>query len=121
MAHFAKIENNVVTQIIVIPDDKEANGQDFINNVLGLPGIWLQTSYNTHEGKHLLGGIPLRKNYAGVGYIYNSTLDAFIPPKPFDSWTLNEDTCVWEAPAEYPTDGKFYDWDEESLSWTALK
>jgi len=107
MAHFAKIENNIVTQVIVAE-------QDFINT---LPGTWLQTSYNTLAGEHKSGDTPLRKNYAGIGYTYNKTLDAFIPPKTYDSWVLNVNTCQWDAPVPYPTDGKEYSWDEKTKSW----
>ena len=94
MSHFAQIdENNIVTNVIVAE-------QDFIDSgAVGDPSKWIQTSYNTQAGEHKLGGTPLRKNYAGIGYTYDSTLDAFIPPKPFNSWVLNEDTCLWNAPS----------------------
>ena len=92
MAHFAKVNNGVVVQVIV------AEPEFFDTFVDSSPGEWLQTSYNTHGGVHANGGTPLRKNYAGVGFTYDSTLDAFIPPKPYASWTLNEDTCLWDAP-----------------------
>ncbi len=112
MSHFAQInDNNIVTQVIVAE-------QDFINSgVVGDPSKWIQTSYNTYGGQHKNGGTPLRKNYAGIGYTYDSGRDAFIPPKPFNSWSLNEDTCLWEAPTPYPTDGKIYAWNEDTLSW----
>ena len=112
MAHFAQIDsNNIVTQVLVIE-------QDVINTGLfGEPSSFVQTSYNTHGGVHALGGTPLRMNYAGVGYTYDLARDAFIPPKPYDSWVLNEDTCLWNAPVEMPTDGKIYKWDEDTLSW----
>lgn len=112
MAHFAQIdENNIVTQVLVIE-------QDVINTGLfGEPSSFVQTSYNTHGGVHALGGTPLRMNYAGTGYTYDSVRDAFIPPKPYDSWELNEDTCLWDAPTPMPTDGKIYKWDEDTLSW----
>ena len=106
MSHFAKIENGIVTQVIVAE-------QDFIDTI---DGEWIQTSYNTYGGQHPEGR-PLRKNYAGIGYLYDSERDAFIPPKPFDSWVLNDDTCLWEAPVPMPEDGKIYTWDEETLSW----
>lgn len=106
MSHFAKIENGLVVQVIVAE-------QDFIS---AQEGQWVQTSYNTHGGKHPENR-PLRKNYAGVGYTYDSVRDAFIPPKPFDSWILNDDTCLWEAPTPMPVDGKFYKWDELTTSW----
>lgn len=107
MAHFAKINNGLVEQVIVAE-------QDFVDNI---PGEWIQTSYNTRGGVHILGGTPLRKNFAGIGYSYDAQRDAFIPPKPFDSWLLNEDSCLWEAPVAYPTDGKKYTWDESHQQW----
>ena len=114
MAHFAKVENSIVTQVIVAE-------QDVINSGLfGNPSSWVQTSYNTYGGVHKLNGIPLRKNYAGVGFIYDPIRDAFIPPKPFASWTLNEDTCLWNAPVEMPADGKNYTWDETTKSWVEV-
>jgi hypothetical protein len=108
MAHFAKVENNLVTQVIVAE-------QDVIDSGLFGTG-WVQTSYNTHGGQHPENR-PLRKNYAGVGFTYDAQKDAFIPPKPFASWLLNEDTCLWESPTPYPNDEKMYVWDEESLTW----
>jgi hypothetical protein len=117
MAHFAKLdENNIVVDVVVVDNDKESFGSDFLNN-LGFTGTWIQTSYNTKGGIHLLGGTPLRKNYAGIGYTYDLERDAFIPPKTFPSWILNEETCLWEPPTSYPEDGNFYEWNEESLSW----
>ena len=115
MAHFAQIdENNIVRQVLVIE-------QDVINTGLfGDPSSFVQTSYNTHAGIHRLGGTPLRKNYAGIGYTYDSVRDAFIPPKTFNSWILNENTCQWEAPVNMPTDGKSYDWNEQTLSWIEM-
>ena len=111
MAHYAKVENTLVTQVIV------AEPEFFDTFVDSSPGEWIQTSYNTEGGVHLLGGTPLRKNYAGVGDTYDSTRDAFIPPQPYASWTLNEDTCQWEAPVPYPTDDLMYSWDEDTTSW----
>jgi hypothetical protein len=112
MSHFAQIdENNIVTQVIVIEQDVVDTG------LFGNPASWIQTSYNTSGGIHTLGGTPLRKNYAGIGYTYDSTRDAFIPPKPYNSWVLNETTCLYEAPTPMPTDGKIYNWDEETTSW----
>lgn len=114
MAHFAKVENGTVTQVIVAE-------QDFINSgAVGSPSSWVQTSYNTHGGVHANGGTPLRKNYAGIGFTYDDGRDAFIPPKPFASWTLNDTTCLWDAPVAYPTDGKSYSWDEESGNWVEV-
>lgn len=115
MSHFAQIdENNTVIQVIVVEQDVIDTG------LFGTPSSWIQTSYNTHGGQHLLGGTPLRKNYAGIGYTYDSTRDAFIAPKPFPSWVLNEDTCQWEAPTPMPTDDKIYNWDEEATSWVEV-
>lgn len=109
MAHFAKIENSIVTQVIV------ADTQEWCETALG--GEWVQTSYNTFGGVHKTGGEPLRKNYAGVGYTYDKAKDAFIPPQPFPSWTSNEKTCLWDSPTSYPEDGKFYVWNEEKVAW----
>ena len=121
MAHFAKLdENNLVLEVIVVADSDaptEAKGQTFLQNLYKNTITYKQTSYNTFAGEHKLGGTPLRKNYAGIGYTYDSTKDAFIPPKPFDSWILDEDTCLWEAPVTYPTDGKLYDWNEDNKKW----
>ncbi len=115
MAHFAQIdENNIVTNVIVAE-------QDFIDSgAVGDPSNWIQTSYNTQGGIHKLGGTPLRKNYAGIGYTYDSQRDAFIPPKPFDSWLLDEDSCNWEPPVSMPSDGKLYSWDEDTTSWIEI-
>lgn len=108
MAHFAKVEDGIVTEVIVAE-------QDVIDSGLFGDG-WVQTSYNTRGGEHPEGR-PLRKNFAGIGYAYDAERDAFIPPQPFASWSLNEDTCLWEAPVPYPEDGALYHWDEETLSW----
>lgn len=121
MAHFAQVdENNTVVQVLVVSDDQAHRGQDFLANDLGLGGNWIQTSYNTNAGVHANGGTPLRKNYAGVGYTYDASRDAFIPPKPYNSWTLNEDTCLWDAPVSYPADGKIYRWDEDTVNWVEI-
>ena len=121
MAHFAKLgTGNIVERVEVVSNDiatDEQTGVDFLNNLYGTRDTWKQTSYNTKGGVHLLGGTPFRKNYGGIGCTYDQTKDAFIPPKPFDSWTLNETTCIWEAPVAYPSDGKDYEWDETSKSW----
>ena len=111
MAHFAKVVDGKVTQVIV------AEPEFFQTFVDSSPGEWLQTSYNTYGGQHRNGGTPLRKNYAGVGYSYDRTKDAFIPPKPFASWVLNDTTCLWDAPTPMPTDDKVYEWDETTTSW----
>lgn len=118
MAHFAQLENNVVTKVIVVSNqdildengqESEQKGIDFCSNLLG--GTWKQTSYNA----------KIRKNYAGVGYTYDEGRDAFIPPKPFASWVLDEDTCQWKAPVDYPTDGERYTWDEATTSWVEVE
>ena len=111
MSHFAQVENGIVTQVIVAE-------QDVIDSGLFGTG-WVQTSYNTHGGQHPEGR-PLRKNYAGIGYTYDAVRDAFIPPKPFASWALNETTCLWDAPTPMPTDEKFYKWNEEQLAWVEV-
>jgi hypothetical protein len=120
MGHFAKVSNGIVTRVIVAK-------ADFFNNFVDdSPGQWIQTSYNTRGGVHYQPNTnepsedqskALRKNYAGIGYTYDSTRDAFIPPQPFNSWTLNEDSCLWHSPVAYPTDGKLYKWNEEILNW----
>lgn len=120
MTHFAKIENGVVTQVIVVEHDVISSG------AFGDPASWVQTSYGTRGGVHYGsdglpdGGVALRKNYAGVGFTYDSVRDAFIPPKPFNSWVLSEDTCHWLPPVPAPasTDGEAYHWDEKSQSWS---
>jgi hypothetical protein len=111
MSHFAKVVDGIVTQVIV------AEPEFFQTFVDSSPGEWIQTSYNTHGGQHRNGGTPLRKNYAGIGYSYDRIKDAFIPPKPFASWVLNDDTCLWGAPIPMPTDDKTYIWDETTTSW----
>jgi hypothetical protein len=118
MAHFAQLnDENLVTQVIVVANEdtadqdgveNEAIGIAFCTNLLG--GRWVQTSYNAN----------IRKNYAGIGYKYDATLDAFIPPQPFESWTLNEETAQWEAPTPYPDDGKHYSWNEATTSWVEI-
>jgi len=118
MAHFAQLDsNNMVVQVIVAE-------QDFIDSgAVGDPQQWIQTSYNTFAGTHRLGGTPLRKNYAGIGYQYDAQRDAFIPPRPFASWQLDESTCQWQAPVPMPADAgqgdppKFYRWDEPTVNW----
>jgi hypothetical protein len=114
MAHFAKVTDGIVVQVIV------AEPEFFDTFVDSSPGQWIQTSYNTHGGVHTLGGTPLRKNYAGIGFTYDQTRDAFIPPQPFASWTLNEDSCLWEAPVAMPDDGKRYTWDEDTTAWVEV-
>lgn len=119
MAHFAEIDSKkIVKRVIVTDNDMPNEGLDWLVENLG--GTWIQTSYNTRGGVHEGGGTPLRKNYAGIGFKYDATLDAFIPPKPYDSWILNEETCLWDAPTPMPTDGKAYAWDEASASWVEV-
>ena len=114
MAHFAKLGvGNIVERVEVVSNDvatDEQTGVDFLNNLYGTRDTWKQTSYNGN----------IRKNFAGIGYTYDQTRDAFIPPKPFNSWTLNEDTCLWEAPVAYPDDGQEYTWNETDQEWEIL-
>lgn len=122
MSHFAKVEGGIVTQVIVVEQDVLDTG------LFGDPSLWKQTSYNTRGGIHYdpITNEPddkpaMRGNYAGIGYIYDSELDVFYPSKPFDSWTLNSTTFLWESPVPYPTDGKLYDWDEETINWKLIE
>lgn len=108
MAHYAKVVDGIVTKVIV------AEADFFDTFVDDSPGEWIQTSYNTHAGVHVNGETPLRYNYAGVGYTYDATADAFIPPRNFPSWTLDTTKYIWEPPVEYPTDGQAYYWDEDA-------
>jgi hypothetical protein len=128
MASFAKIDSNgKVIQVVSVANqvlhdsngvEQEEIGIQFLKNLFNEPdAIWKQTSYNTMNGIHNLGGTPFRKNYAGIGYTYDSQRDAFIPEKPYNSWILNENTCNWDAPVAYPTDGNMYDWNEENQNW----
>src|SRR6056300_1415569 len=116
MAHFAKIgKGSKVLTVEAVSNDvapTEQAGVDFLNNLYGTNDIWKQTSYNTRGGQHILSGTPFRKNFAGIGFKYDQTRDAFMEPKPFPSWTLNETTCLWEAPISKPDDGQSYDWNE---------
>ena len=128
MASFAKLnsENIVITVVSFVNEvlkdlngvEQETIGVQFLRTLYNEPNaIWKQTSYNTNAGIHKLGGVPFRKNHAGIGYIYDSQRDAFIPQKPYNSWILNEQTCLWEAPTAYPIDGQKYIWNELTLSW----
>jgi hypothetical protein len=114
MSHFAKVTNGIVTQVIV------AEAEFFETFVDTSPGEWIQTSYNTHGGVHANGGTPLRKNYAGIGFTYDRIKDAFIPPKPFPSWVLDESSCLWNAPTPMPNDDNRYSWDEATTSWVEV-
>jgi hypothetical protein len=110
MAHFAELDgNNIVLRVMVVDDQHEADGENWCNNFFG-DGIWKQTSYNE----------TIRKNYAGIGFIYDETRDAFIPISPFNSWVLNEDTCKWESPIPYPDDDKNYTWNEDIINWASV-
>ena len=121
MAHFAKLgKGNKVVRVTVVSNDTattEKVGEEFLQNLYGSRDVWKQTSYNTIGGEHKLGGTPFRKNYAGVGYKYDQTRDAFIPPKPYNSWILNETTCQWEAPIALPDTENRYNWNEETQQW----
>ena len=122
MAHFAEVdENNIVTRVLVVDNANEDNGQEFLAETLDLGGTWIKTSYNTSGGVHNNGGTPLRKNYAGIGYSYDAERDAFIPPKPYNSWLLNDETCLWDAPTPMPVEeGKMFRWDEDTTSWVEV-
>ena len=127
MAHFAKLdENNIVLQVVVINDLYEADGENWCKELFGTDS-WKQTSYNTRGGVHYAAnsntpddGVPFRKNFAGIEYSYNPTLDAFIPPQPFSSWLLDESTCQWESPVPHPDDGGYHRWNESTVSWDAI-
>jgi hypothetical protein len=130
MASFAKIGlNNKVIEVLSLVNEvlhdsngieQEVNGIDFLTKLTGYP-VWKQTSYNTHGGVHNNGGTPLRKNHAGIGYTYDEDRDAFIPKKPFNSWVLNETTCLWESPIPYPQDNNRYNWNEQNQSWDLIE
>jgi len=122
MSHYAKVVEGKVTEVIVAEEDF------FDKFIDSSPGEWIQTSYNTRGGVHHNpetnkpdDGTPLRKNFAAIGFTYDSKLDAFYAPKPFSSWTLNETTCQWESPVAYPDDGKIYEWDEDNKEWKEIK
>lgn len=123
MAHFAEIDsNNIVTRVLVVGNDQEDRGQEFLATDLALGGTWKKTSYNTSGGVHSNGGTPFRKNYAGVGYTFDASKDAFIAPTPFPSWVLNEDTCLWNAPTPMPVEeGKMFTWVEADLNWQEVE
>lgn len=124
MAHFAEIdENNIVIRVLVVPDEEEHRGHEFLSQDIGLGGTWLKTSYNTILGNHTLGGTPYRLNYAGPGCKYDSELDGFILPKPFPSFILNTETGGWNPPVPMPpiTETTYYVWNEEELNWDAVE
>ena len=122
MAYWANVENDIVTQVLVV-DDSIIDGQNYLANELGLGGVWVQTSYNTRGGKHFGpdgqpdNGIALNMNYAGIGYSWDDT--GFAAPQPFPSWTLDKTTYLWVAPVAYPSDGVVYEWDENAKDWKA--
>ena len=121
MAHYSFLDtNNIVTEVIVGKNEGEENidWEVHYGNFRGQ--VCKRTSYNTSGGQHNNGGTPFRKNYAGIGYTYDEQRDAFIPQKPYESWILNEDTCLWEPPVPYPTDGEQYTWNEETISWDLI-
>ena len=121
MAHYALLNyNNVVTKVITGIDENSVDYNMELVYQDMFKQICKRTSYNTLGGIHKLGGTPYRKNYAGVGYTYDESKDAFIPPKPYESFTLNETSCLWEAPSTYPTDGEMYRWNEENQSWEQI-
>jgi hypothetical protein len=130
MASFAKIGlNNKVIEVLSLVNEvlhdsngieQESIGIDFLTKLTGYP-LWKKTSYNTKGGVHTENGTPLRKNFAGIGYTYDEDRDAFIPPKPFNSWILNEDTCLWESPIPYPQDNNKYKWNEQNQSWDLIE
>jgi hypothetical protein len=121
MANFAQLNSkNIVERVLTVNDNDaptESEGIVFLQSLYGSNEDWKQTSYNTYGGEHKLGGTPLRKNYAGIGFMYDAEKDAFIPPQPYPAWTLNEETCLWEAPVPYPDDGNMYEWNETNQQW----
>ena len=131
MSHFAKVNNNnIVESVQVVSNKNLLNAEGVEDEDVGIAHLtevfgsgtwtWIKTSFNTFAGQHEQGGTPLRKNYAGIGDTYDKVRDAFIPPKPYPSWTLNEDTCQWDAPTAHPNDGKRYTWNEGTSSWDEI-
>jgi hypothetical protein len=124
MAHFAKLgSDNIVERVEVVHNNiatDEQAGITFLQNLYNDTATWKQTSYNTFANTHKLSGTAFRKNYASVGYTYDETKDAFIAPKPYASWVLNDDTCLWESPVAYPDDGERHTWNEDTTSWDAV-
>jgi len=124
MARFAKIgTGNIVETVVVVHNNvatTEQAGENFLNNLYKTKDVWKQTSYNTVGGVHTLGGTPFRKNFAGIGYTYDQSRDAFIPPQPFGSWILNETTCLWDPPVVKPDDGQNYIWNEQNQTWDLI-
>ena len=124
MAHFAKLDENNIVVFVTVGRDEDNGLEAELSARTG--DVYKQTSYNTHGGVHSLGGTPFRKNYAGLGYIYDAQRDAFIPPKPYNSWVLDENTCLWNSPVAMPSDAgqgdppKMYTWNENTTSWDAV-
>ena len=118
MAHFAKLDSNNVVTFVTVGRDEDEHKEAELSLRTG--DVYKRTSYNTFGGVHALGGTPFRKNFAGIGYTYDEQRDAFIPPQPFLSWTLVEETCQWEPPIPMPKDGKYYSWNEEVQNWIEL-
>jgi len=122
MAHWAEVDKNNLVIRVLVTDNSDPNGDEGYKWLVdNLGGNWIKTSYNTKAGNHNQGGTPFRKNFAAIGYTYDSDRDAFIPPKPLDSWILNEETCQWEAPVQYPADGANYKWDESTVNWELVE
>jgi hypothetical protein len=119
MSHFAKLNTDNVVVFVTVGRQEDNGCEDQLTARTG--DVYKQTSYNTHGGVHALGSTPLRKNFAAVGYIYDAERDAFIPPKPYPSWTLDDDTCLWQPPTPYPDDENTYTWDEDTLTWVEVK
>ncbi len=121
MAHFAKLGvGNLIERVEVVSNDiatTEQAGVEFLQNLYRDRAVWKQTSFNTKGGAHKTGGTPFRKNFASIGYTYDQTRDAFIPPKPYNSWILNETTCLWEAPVALPDTENRYTWNETNTTW----
>lgn len=115
MSHFAKLDENNIVVFVTVGRDEDNGKEQELSERTG--DVYKQTSYNTRGGVHLLGGVPFRKNYASIGFTYDEERDAFIPPKPYESWILDEQSCLWSPPIEYPKDDKEYKWDEENLKW----
>jgi hypothetical protein len=118
MSHFAKLDENNIVVFVTVGRQEDDGKEAELSARTG--DVYKQTSYNTNRGIHALGGQPFRKNFAGIGFTYDSERDAFIPPKPFNSWLLDEVTCQWEAPTPYPTDGFTYNWNESELAWELM-
>lgn len=122
MAHYALIDDSMTVVFVITGIDEGTDGVDWEQHYGDFHGMLCRrTSYNTRGGAHVTGGTPLRKNYAGIGYTYDEQRDAFIPPQPYASWVLNENSCMWESPELYPDDGKMYSWDEATVSWVLIE